>query len=42
VLTDDALRVRLTALGEARAAEFSWPRCARETLAVYREAADAG
>jgi len=29
-------RDRLRALGLARAQCFSWPRCARETLAVYR------
>ncbi len=42
VLTDDALRDGMIARGEARAAEFSWQRCARETLAVYGEAAHAG
>jgi alpha-1,3-rhamnosyl/mannosyltransferase len=42
VLTEDTLREQLTARGEARAAGFSWQRCARETLAVYREAAHAG
>jgi glycosyltransferase involved in cell wall biosynthesis len=34
--TDDALRARLAAAGPARAARFSWDRCAAETLAVYR------
>lgn len=31
-----ALRNRLTRAGLARAAEFTWERTARETLAVYR------
>ncbi|MBI4574775.1 MAG: glycosyltransferase [Planctomycetes bacterium] len=31
------LRDRLAAAGPARAALFGWDRCARETLAVYRE-----
>ncbi len=39
VLADAALRDRLRAAGLARAAEFSWERTARETLAVYRAAA---
>jgi glycosyltransferase involved in cell wall biosynthesis len=39
VLADPALRERLRAAGLARAAEFSWERTARETLAVYRAAA---
>lgn len=38
---DEGLRERLIARGRARAAEFSWRRCAEETLAVYREAMDA-
>ena len=33
------LRQSLAERGLARAREFSWERCARETLAVYREAA---
>lgn len=33
-LTDDALRQELVARGTARLAQFSWERCARETLAV--------
>lgn len=37
VLTDTALRDALRTRGLARARQFSWERCARETLAVYRE-----
>ena len=33
---DPALRADLRARGLARAAEFGWERCARETLAVLR------
>ena len=39
VLTDAPLRARMGEQGRAQAAGFSWARCARETLAVYREAA---
>jgi glycosyltransferase involved in cell wall biosynthesis len=39
LLTDPALRERLRAAGLARAAQFSWERTARETLAVYHAAA---
>ena len=35
LLGDAALRERLRSAGLARAAEFSWERCARETAAVY-------
>jgi len=35
VLTDDALVADLSRRGIARAAGFSWERCARETRAVY-------
>ncbi len=35
VLHDPALRAQLRRRGRARAAEFTWERCARETLAVY-------
>ena len=35
VLTDGSLRGDLRARGLARAAELSWERAARETLAVY-------
>ncbi|MCA1667341.1 MAG: glycosyltransferase family 4 protein, partial [Thermomicrobia bacterium] len=38
-LTDNALRARLAKAGPARAAQFSWERCARETLAVLEGAA---
>ncbi len=38
-LVDDApLRERLRAAGLARAAQFSWERCAQETAAVYERA----
>jgi glycosyltransferase involved in cell wall biosynthesis len=33
---DEALRARLLEAGRARVSDFSWERCARETLAVYR------
>lgn len=40
-LDEDAdLRHRMVEAGFRRAAEFSWQRCAEETLAVYREAMD--
>ena len=35
LLTDVALSAQLREKGFARAGEFSWERCARETLAVY-------
>jgi glycosyltransferase involved in cell wall biosynthesis len=35
LLEDGSLRADLSARGRGRAAEFSWERCARETLAVY-------
>ena len=38
MLDDDALRERLRSAGLARAAQFSWERCARETAAVYARA----
>ncbi|HEY0300782.1 MAG TPA: hypothetical protein VGC36_05595, partial [Rhizomicrobium sp.] len=38
VLHDAALRDRLRHAGFAQAAQFSWERTARETLAVYEEA----
>jgi alpha-1,3-rhamnosyl/mannosyltransferase len=34
---DDTLWIRLRSAGMARAAGFSWRRCARETLAIYRK-----
>jgi glycosyltransferase involved in cell wall biosynthesis len=37
VVDDPARRDELVRLGHARAAEFSWERTARETVAVYRE-----
>jgi glycosyltransferase involved in cell wall biosynthesis len=36
LLDDAALREDLAARGRRRAASYSWERCARETLAVYR------
>jgi glycosyltransferase involved in cell wall biosynthesis len=39
LLDDAALRSDLAARGLRRAAAFSWERCARETLAVYRAVA---
>jgi glycosyltransferase involved in cell wall biosynthesis len=39
---DPALRARLIEAGRRRALEFSWQRCAEQTLAVYREALAAG
>ncbi len=38
VATDAGLRVALTEQGYRRVAQFSWRRCAEDTLAVYREA----
>jgi glycosyltransferase involved in cell wall biosynthesis len=39
LLSDADLRSTLVAAGKKRAAEFTWKRTARETLAVYNEAA---
>jgi glycosyltransferase involved in cell wall biosynthesis len=39
VLGDAGLRSDLAAAGLARSAAFSWPRCARETLAILEWAA---
>ena len=39
MLEDEALRDDLRERGHRRAARFSWERCARETLAVYRAVA---
>jgi len=36
LLEDRALRADLSERGRRRAAQFSWDRCARDTLAVYR------
>lgn len=35
---NDERRAALSSVGRIRSAEFSWSRCAHETLAVYREA----
>ena len=35
---DAALRARLTSAGRERARAYTWERCARQTLAVYRSA----
>lgn len=42
VLEDAPLRTRLAAAGPARAAQFTWSRCAHETLVAYRRALDCG
>jgi glycosyltransferase involved in cell wall biosynthesis len=39
---DLALRARLIEAGRRRAQDFSWQRCAEQTLAVYREALEQG
>lgn len=39
LLEDSALRADLAERGPRRAAQFSWERCARETLAVYEAVA---
>ena len=38
LLTDEALRTDLSAKGLARAADFTWERTARQTLAAYEKA----
>lgn len=38
LLTSAETRERCVALGSARAAEYSWERCARATLQIFREA----
>lgn len=38
LLTDETLRARLADAGPTRAAQFTWARCADETLAVYHRA----
>ena len=40
VLGDDSYAEELRAAGRARAAPFSWQRCAAETAAVYRQLLD--
>jgi glycosyltransferase involved in cell wall biosynthesis len=42
VLGDAGLRQRLAARGLGRAAQFSWERCARETIAAYMRALGGG
>jgi glycosyltransferase involved in cell wall biosynthesis len=42
LVEDEELRRRLVARGLERAAQFSWERCARETLAVLEEVAAHG
>ena len=42
LLADEPARAELSSRGRARAAEFSWERTARETVAVYRKLLDAG
>jgi glycosyltransferase involved in cell wall biosynthesis len=39
ILEDDSLRSRLRAAGPARAAQFPWSNCAKQTLNAYRLAA---
>jgi alpha-1,3-rhamnosyl/mannosyltransferase len=36
ILTDQALSARLSKAGIERAASFSWEKCARETIDVYK------
>jgi glycosyltransferase involved in cell wall biosynthesis len=38
LLTDNGMQTEMRAKGFAQAKMFSWERCAKETLAVYREA----
>jgi|SRR5579862_1927225 len=42
VLDDTALRARLQAAGPARAAQFTWDRCAEQHIEAYAQAAAAG
>lgn len=39
VLENDSLRLEMSEAGLKRAAQFSWDRCAEETLEVYRDVA---
>jgi alpha-1,3-rhamnosyl/mannosyltransferase len=39
LLVDRALREKMVRLGMARAASYTWERCARQTMEVYRDAA---
>jgi glycosyltransferase involved in cell wall biosynthesis len=41
IRANDELRQELGRRSIARAAEFSWERCTRETIAAYRTAIDA-
>lgn len=38
LLIDEGLRARLRAAGPKRASQFTWARCAEDTMAVYRRA----
>jgi glycosyltransferase involved in cell wall biosynthesis len=38
LLTDPSLRAQLTAAGRKRAAEYTWSRCAAQTMDVYLRA----
>ena len=40
VLSDKSLRHKMSDQGVRRAQDFSWEKCARQTLAVYRDLAD--
>lgn len=40
-LHDEAWRASARAAGLERAARFSWQKCTRETMAVYRAVAEA-
>lgn len=40
VLTDDSLKKELSKRGLKRAKKFTWERCAKETLKVYKEVLD--
>jgi glycosyltransferase involved in cell wall biosynthesis len=42
VCTEPSLRAQLTAAGHTRAAQFSWRKCAEETLAVLETVAQSG
>ena len=39
IIGDDRYADELRAAGTARAAQFSWQRCAAETAAIYRQLA---
>lgn len=42
VLDDEVLRGRMREQGLKRAGEFSWERCARETIEIYRKVVESG